>query len=54
MQQTIALSVHFENAASRLNANMILTSRNYVCYMHATDADVRFCDCPGMRISKAA
>ena len=42
----------FENAASRAKTNVILTSRNNVCY--CVDDDVNFCDGPGMHICKTA
>ena len=44
----------FENAASRAKTNVILTSRNYLCYSYVTDYDVSFCDGPEMLILKTA
>ena len=44
---------HFTNAASRAKTNVMLTSRNYICYCARTD-DVSFCDGPIMLIRKTA
>ena len=45
--------VCFENATSRANTNVMLTSCFTFATMHATDADVTFYDGPGMHTVKA-
>ena len=53
----LLLHVHclcFENATSRANTNVMLTSYFYVSTVYATDADVTFYDGPGMHTVKAA
>ena len=44
----------FENAASRAKTNIILMSRNYVCYYACSDDDISFCDGPRILIRKTA
>ena len=48
------ICVYFENAVSRTNDNIILTSWNYVCYHARYWYCIRFCDRLGMLISKTA
>ena len=46
--------MHFENAASREETNVILTSPFMLATVHVTDAEVTFCDGPGMLTIKIA